>query len=62
MNKVPPLGPGISTPDFVIMNIASNVPPITSVVPMNDFTVDFHVGVKYAGAMVPSRATHNVRL
>lgn len=44
-----------------MMNIASNATPITAKVPTNDLTVDFHVGLKYAGPMVANNATHNVR-
>lgn len=47
-------------PAFVIINIASNATPITITVPINDFSNDFQLGLKYAGPIVAKRATHSV--
>lgn len=56
----PPFGPGISIPLFDITNIARMARQITTVVPITDFSVDFHDGLKNAGAIVLSNAVQTV--
>lgn len=56
----PPFGPGMFTPAFDNINIARMARPITNAVPKTDFSVDFQVGLKNAGASVLSNAVHTV--